>query len=103
MKKLLSIILTITLLLTLAPLNTQAAKPKITYKKLTMITGDTFSGLYLKNGYVKSMKSSNKKVVSVDEYGDLKAKKAGTATITLKDYNKKSYKCKVTVYDKNFI
>ena len=44
--------------------------------------------------------SSNKKVVTVSSKGKIKAKKAGTATITARVGSKK-YKCKVTVYEKN--
>ena len=104
MKKLIATFLTLVLVITLLPINALAAKKiTISHKSLNMITGDTFNGLYLKNSYIKSAKSSNKKVVSVNEYGDLKAHKSGTATITLKDYNKKSYKCKVKVYSKKTV
>ena len=46
---------------------------------------------------IVTFKSSNKKVVSVDKNGKLKAKKAGMATITVKTANGKTAKCKVTV------
>lgn len=42
-------------------------------------------------------KSSNSKVVSVDKYGHITAKKAGTATITVTTSSKKKATCKVTV------
>lgn len=46
--------------------------------------------------YKTSFKSSNKKIVTVDSKGMITAKKAGTATITIKS-GKKSFKVKVTV------
>lgn len=42
-------------------------------------------------------KSSKSSVVSVDKNGKLKARKMGSAVITMKTYNKKSFKVKVTV------
>lgn len=47
-----------------------------------------------------SWKSSNIKVATVDRYGRITGKKAGTATITATVLNKK-YPCKVTVKAKN--
>lgn len=54
--------------------------------------------LKLKNAKASKVKwkSSNKKVATVSQKGVVKGKKQGTATITAK-YNKKSYRCKVTV------
>jgi uncharacterized protein YjdB len=45
----------------------------------------------------KTWSTSNKAVVTVDKNGKLKAVKKGIATITVKLYNGKSAKCKVTV------
>ncbi len=48
-----------------------------------------------------SWKSSNSKIVSVDQNGKITAKKNGTATITVTLYGKK-YTCKVTVGAKTY-
>ena len=47
--------------------------------------------------YKKTFTSSNKSVATVSSSGKVTAKKAGTATITVKTFNGKTYKCKVTV------
>ena len=78
------------------------APKKITVKpkKLSMKKGQTVKLKYTitkKTYTIVTFKSSNKKVVSVDKNGKLKAKKAGMATITVKTANGKTAKCKVTV------
>ena len=50
--------------------------------------------------YKKTFTSSNKSVATVSSSGKVTAKKAGTATITVKTFNGKTYKCKVTVKNK---
>ncbi len=47
--------------------------------------------------YKITYKSSNKKVATVSDSGKVKAKKKGTATITVKTFNKKTAKIKITV------
>ncbi len=47
--------------------------------------------------YKKTFTSSNKNVVTVNSSGKVTAKKAGTAYITVKTFNGKTAKCKVTV------
>ena len=87
-------------------LQIQAAKrktPKLSKKKLTLVTGQK-KKLKLKNkkGTVK-WKSSRKKIASVNKKGTVKALKAGktvvSATIKVKG-KKKVFKCRVTVIKK---
>lgn len=78
-----------------APKKITLNKSKITLKKgkstkLTYsITKKTYTNV--------TFSSSNKKVVSVNKYGKIKALKKGTATITAKTANGKRATCKVTV------
>lgn len=67
--------------------------------KLALTAGDA-KGVKLYGTTIKSAKSSNKKVATVDKKGKIKAKKAGKATITVVGADNKSYKCKVTVSPK---
>jgi len=53
--------------------------------------------LKLKGTESKSVKSSKKKVATVDKTGRVIGKKAGTATISLTGKNGKTYKCNVTI------
>ncbi len=73
--------------------------PELSNKTLTLEEGQTKT-LKVK-GPKKSVtwKSSNKKIATVSNKGAVKAKKAGTATITAK-CGKNSLKCKVTVKKK---
>lgn len=76
--------------------NAEAASIRLNKKKLTLTKGCS-SKLKVKGTSKKvTWKSSNKKVVSVSKKGKLKAKKAGTATITAK-VKKKKLTCKITV------
>ena len=104
LKKGLSLILALMLILTLAVprINAQAAskKVKISASKATMEVGET-KAVSLKKGSKKitkkvKWKSSNKKVATVSSKGKIKAKKKGKATITA-TYKGKKYKCKITV------
>ena len=47
--------------------------------------------------YKKTFTSSNNKIATVSSSGKITAKKAGTVTITIKTFNGKTAKCKVTV------
>ena len=93
-----------------ASVKVKVQKGKVTTKKLT-ITNVTDKKLTLKKGKTFKIKtsvtpitspdkisyaSSNKKIVTVDKKGKLKAVKKGTATITVKS-GKKTVKFKVTV------
>lgn len=76
-----------------------ATKVSISSSKLSLTVGARKT-LKLKNakGKVK-WKSSNSKVASIDSKGVVKAKKKGNCTVTA-TYNKKIYKCKITVKEK---
>ena len=71
-------------------------KPYISDTKKTIYIGKPYT-LKLKGTEIKSVKSSNTKVATVNKSGKVTGKKAGTATITLKGKDGKSYKCKVTI------
>lgn len=71
-------------------------KPYISNKTKTVYVGKSFT-LKLYGTEIKSVKSSNKEVATVSKKGKVTAKKFGTATITLKGKNGKSYKCVVTI------
>lgn len=77
-----------------------ASAVKLNKKKMTMYVGDTFI-LKLKNatGDVK-FSSTDKKVAKVSAKGVVTAVAEGKATIKAK-YNKKTYKCKITVKEDN--
>lgn len=84
---------------------TVTPKPKkitLTTKKLTLGVGDEAT-VMLKSitpsdaSSSITYSSSNKKVATVDEYGNIVALKKGKATITAKTYNGKKAKCTVTV------
>lgn len=74
----------------------QWEKIGINTKKKTIYVGSTYT-LKLTGTTIRTTSSDNKKVATVSAKGKVTAKKAGTATITLKGKNGKSYKCKVTV------
>ena len=95
-KRIMGLLLALALVITILPMQTQAAKPKLNATKVTIYEGKTF---YLKLQNSKASKkwySSNKNVATVNKYGIVKAKKKGIATITCKSSGKK-YKCKITV------
>lgn len=77
-----------------------ATKPKLSKTKITMTVGQSkklkVKGISKKRAKRIKWKSSKKKVVTVTKTGKIKARKAGTATITAK-VGKKKLKCKVTV------
>lgn len=75
-------------------------KPYINATKKTLQVGDTYS-LKLTGTKIKSATSNNKKVATVSSKGKVTAKKSGTATITLKGKDRKSYKCRITVQKKH--
>lgn len=94
----------IILFLTAVPIQTipgfhiqaQAAKVKISKKKVTLIKGQKYK-LKLKGAKGKIKWSSSKKTVAVvNKSGKVTAKKKGTAVIKAK-YKKKTYKCTVKV------
>jgi hypothetical protein len=74
-----------------------ASKVKLTYKEIKLREGASWT-LNLENAESSKVKwsSDDKKIVSVNAKGKIKAKKAGTATITA-TYKAKKYNCAVTV------
>jgi len=70
-------------------------KPYLNAASKTIYVGSSFT-LKITGTTAKSWKSSNTKVATVSK-GKVTAKKAGTATITCKGKDGKSYTCKVTV------
>lgn len=95
--QLLACVMVIVMLVSLSPVNVQAAsKVKINKTQTTMYVG-TPKALKV-TGTTKKVtwKSSNKKIATVSAKGKVTPKKAGTVVITAKVSGKK-YKCKVTV------
>lgn len=81
----------------------KAQKVKLSKSRITIKEGDkTYLSLIIDgfqlidNGYAIKWSSSDKNVVTVNKLGRIKGISKGTATISAK-YNKKTYKCKVTV------
>lgn len=71
-------------------------KPQLNYTSKNMYLGISFT-LKLKGADIKKMKSSNRKVATVDKTGKVLAKGEGNATITVTSKDGKTYKCTVTV------
>ena len=71
-------------------------KPYISKTSLRLEKGKSTT-LKLTGTSVKSWKSSKPSVVSVTSKGKIRAKAAGTAMITVRGNNKKTYQCRVTV------
>ena len=108
MKRILTVVLTLALLITMMPSNLTGVNAKTTTrlssKKIVLQVGKT-KKLKVKNkpaGVKVVWKSSKKKVATVSKKGKVKAKKPGKTTITAK-VGKKKYKCKVIVKRKNSI
>ncbi len=100
MKKLITVLLSLILCFTLiSPSTAYAATVKLSKTKLTLNVGGT-STLKL-SGASGSIKwaSSDKKIATVSSKGKVKAISVGKATISA-TYNKKAYKCSITVKDK---
>lgn len=74
-----------------------ASKVKLSRTKMTMCMSDTQKLKVEGSSKKVTWSSSNKKVAKVSSKGDVKALKAGKATITA-DVAGKKLKCKVTVY-----
>lgn len=100
LKKLLIIMLTFALSLSLTPAQTDAArKTKLNKSKLVLYVGNT-AQLKLQNNQKKVKWSSSKtSVVTVTQNGQVVAKKQGSSKVTAKA-GKKSYVCRVTVKKK---
>ena len=70
--------------------------PVLNATKKTLYTGQTYT-LKLTGATAKTFSSNNTKVATVNSKGKVTTKKAGTATITVKDTKGRKYTCKVTV------
>lgn len=76
-----------------------ATKIKLNKTKKTLNVGETFTLKLSGTSKTVTWKSSKKSVATVSSKGKVTAKKAGTATITA-TCSGKTYKCKITVKDK---
>ena len=108
MKRILTVVLTLALIVTMMPMNLTNVNARTTTrlssKKIVLQVGKT-KKLKVKNkpaGVKVVWKSSKKKVATVSKKGKVKAKKPGKTTITAK-VGKKKYKCKVVVKRNNSI
>jgi hypothetical protein len=96
MKKVLSLLLVLLLLISLAPVQTASAAVKLNKTKITLYEGNTYT---LKiSGSTKTVKwsTSNKSIATVSTKGKVTAVEAGEVTITATVLSKK-YTCKITV------
>ena len=75
-------------------------KPFLNSTEKSLYENNTYI-LKLTGAKVKSFSSSNKSIASVNSKGKITAKKAGSATITVKDPNNKNYTCEITVKGKS--
>lgn len=99
MKKLLSLLLIITLCLSIIPPSSASAAAKINKSKITLNVGDTYTlKLSGSTGRIK-WKSSNADIVSVSSKGKLTAKSTGLVIITA-TAKTKEYKCIVNIVNK---
>ena len=95
--QLLACLMVLVMLVSLSPVNVQAAsKVKINKTKTTMYVGTSKTLKVTGTTKKVTWKSSNKKIATVSAKGKVTPKKAGTVVITAK-VSGKNYKCKVTV------
>ena len=95
--QLLACVMVLVMLVSLSPVNVQAAsKVKINKTKTTMYVGTPKTLKITGTTKKVTWKSSNKKIATVSAKGKVTPKKAGTVVITAK-VSGKNYKCKVTV------
>lgn len=95
--QLLACLMVLVMLISLSPVNVQAAsKVKINKTQTTMYVGTPKTLKITGTTKKVTWKSSNKKIATVSAKGKVTPKKAGTVVITAKVSGKK-YKCKVTV------
>lgn len=76
--------------------------PYLSKTKVTVNQGKSIT-LKLNGSKAKTWTSSNKKIAIVNSKGKVTAKKSGTATITVKTINGKSYKCKIIVKKDDYV
>ena len=74
-------------------------KPYLNKTKAILEKGKTFT-VKLTGATAKKFTSSKKSIATVNSKGKITAVKAGTATITVTGSNKKTYKCVITVTNK---
>ena len=95
--QLLACLMILVMLVSLSPVNVQAAsKVKINKTKTTMYVGTPKTLKVTGTTKKVTWKSSNKKIATVSAKGKVTPKKAGTVVITAK-VSGKNYKCKITV------
>lgn len=95
--QLLACLMVLVMLISLSPVNVQAAgKVKLNKTQTTMYIGTSRTLKITGTTKKVTWKSSNKKIAIVSAKGKVTPKKAGTVVITAKVSGKK-YKCKVTV------
>lgn len=70
--------------------------PYLSDKKVTMVKGKTYT-LKLNGTSIKSVKTSNSSIATIQKNGKITAKKNGTCKITITGANKKNYTCTVKV------
>ena len=99
MKKTLSIILAVLLLLSTFAVCASAASPSLNYTSKTIYYGDKLT-LKIKNGTASKWTSSKSDVASVTSKGVVKGLALGTATIKA-TVGKKTLSCKVKVIDRD--
>lgn len=96
-KKILSLLIVLTLVFTLIPVNVQATSNiKLNKTRLTLYVGSTETLVVTGTTEKVTWKSSNKKVATVNENGKITAKKKGTTLVTA-NVSGKILKCKVSV------
>lgn len=98
MKRLFSLFLILSLIggMGTSAMSAQAATAKLNKKKLTLMAGNTYTLKVKKASGKVKWKSSKKSVATVSSKGKVKAKKAGSATITARVSGKK-LTCRVKV------
>ena len=98
MKRLFSLFLIFSLIggMGTSAMSAQAATAKLNKKKLTLMTGDTYTLKVKKASGKVKWKSSKKSVASVSSKGKVKAKRSGSATITARVSGKK-LTCRIKV------
>lgn len=96
-KKILTLLLAVVMLITILPVQTQAAsKGKLNKTKATIYVGSNTTLKLSETSKKITWSTSKKSVAMVNSKGKVTAKKAGKATITAKVSGKK-YNCKITV------
>ena len=96
-KRIVSILLVISMIFTYCNVSyAKSKKEKLTPKKVSITVGKK-TKMKIKNGMIKSCKSKNKKVATVNKKGVVKGKKEGKTTIVVTSKKLKKFKCNVTV------